>query len=305
MAVGNAAVAAGRRFSPSNATTNVPKEKLRSSNAKTLKVQRPNNLTSGLSSQFKHLSVAEFVDLARPEGSKMLFNLCEKQTLFLPNPQYMTRVQKGDIEEYMRRDIVEWMYKLNVHFDYLHETFAVAVNLFDRFLSMVKVKPLHLQLIAATSVLLAAKTQEAWNTYPAFNDLVPAGNFSFSACDLQKMEKLIITKLSWNLNPITPHVVIHQLMRFVNVRSEEARAKIITEAENMVNSCLLESHFLIFRPSTLAACAVMMAMSEIGEACATDKDLRQILFLTSTKHEVFNQCSDDLKRLQINVTPAL
>lgn len=303
MAVGSTTVATGRRFSPTGTQTVVSKEKLRSCNSKPLKITRTS--TFGLSSQFKNLSVDSFEQLTRPEGSKMLFNMCDIQTQFLANPQYLTRVQKGDIEEGMRRDIVEWMYKLNVHFEYLHETFAVAVNLFDRFLSQVKVKPLHLQLIAATSLLLAAKIQEAWNTHPAFNDLVPAGNYSFSACDLQKMEKLMITKLSWNLNPVTPHVVLHQLMRFVDVKNESVRAKVIEEGENLINSCLLESHFMIFRPSTLAACVAMMALNEMGELEHGDKKLRLVLFLTSTKPEIFDQCTDDLKRIRINVAPAL
>eukprot|EP01137_Pigoraptor_chileana_P017572 Opistho-2@75848 len=42
---------------------------------------------------------------------------------FLPRANYVNRVQRGEVRESMRDDVVEWLLKLNEQFEYSAETF--------------------------------------------------------------------------------------------------------------------------------------------------------------------------------------
>lgn len=71
-----------------------------------------------LSLQFTKLSMADlaqesgkliFNGATQTLGSKLLSNLVEQQTKFLPLPDYLKRVQKDSIKEFMRYEIVNWL----------------------------------------------------------------------------------------------------------------------------------------------------------------------------------------------------
>lgn len=83
---------------------------------------KPFRKNDALSNQFTKLCMADLatdgakllvngnqVQVPQPIGSKLLSNLLEEQTRYLPHPEYLKKVQKDGIEEYMRHDIVSWM----------------------------------------------------------------------------------------------------------------------------------------------------------------------------------------------------
>lgn len=83
---------------------------------------KPFRKNDALANQFTKLCMADLandgakllvsgsqVQVPQPIGSKLLSNLLEDQTRYLPHPEYLKKVQKDGIEEYMRHDIVSWM----------------------------------------------------------------------------------------------------------------------------------------------------------------------------------------------------
>ena len=70
-------------------------------------------------------------------------------------PAYMT-LQK-DINASMRTILVDWLIEVQENFELFHETLYLAVKLTDRYLSQKDVKREYLQLVGATSMLIAAK----------------------------------------------------------------------------------------------------------------------------------------------------
>eukprot|EP01135_Chromosphaera_perkinsii_P009940 Nk52_evm33s1967 gene=Nk52_evmTU33s1967 len=190
---------------------------------------------------------------------KILERALENEKRYRPNALYLSFVQKSEIKEFMRRDIVEWMQKLNSHFHFESETFATAVNYMDRFLSTMKVKPNHLQIIGVCCLLLASKFQEAWNTHPSLKELVIACNHMYTASDIERMEKLVINKLNWEMHSVTPHVVAHQIATSLPL-DKDARERLAVEAETYLDGCLRHSDCLKFPPHVLAVCAVALCL---------------------------------------------
>jgi hypothetical protein len=70
-------------------------------------------------------------------------------------PAYMT--SQPDITETMRTILVDWLIEVQENFELFHETLYLAVQITDRYLSLQDVKREYLQLVGATSMLIAAK----------------------------------------------------------------------------------------------------------------------------------------------------
>ena len=66
-----------------------------------------------------------------------------------------------DINASMRTILVDWLIEVQENFELFHETLYLAVQLTDRYLSRKQVKREYLQLVGATSMLIAAKF-EVW-----------------------------------------------------------------------------------------------------------------------------------------------
>ena len=65
--------------------------------------------------------------------------------------------EQKDINASMRTILVDWLIEVQENFELFHETLYLAVKLTDRYLSKKEVKREYLQLVGATSMLIAAK----------------------------------------------------------------------------------------------------------------------------------------------------
>lgn len=70
-------------------------------------------------------------------------------------PAYMS--SQPDISASMRTILVDWLIEVQENFELFHETLYLAVQLTDRYLAKRDVKREYLQLVGATSMLIAAK----------------------------------------------------------------------------------------------------------------------------------------------------
>ena len=64
---------------------------------------------------------------------------------------------QSDIHGNMRTILVDWLIEVQENFELFHETLYLAVKLVDLYLSKKDVKREYLQLVGATSMLIAAK----------------------------------------------------------------------------------------------------------------------------------------------------
>lgn len=204
---------------------------------------------------------------AEPTQSKLLMNLIDKEDAFMPVRQYLKRVQRDEITPDMRRDVLESLLRLTSRFCEHGESFAHAVQIFDRFLSKVRVRPEHLQLIGVASFLIASKMCEAWNTHASPKELCIAADHLFTVNDLTRMEKIIINKLAWEVSSVTPHLFLHQIRECyvgTEMSMEFLDSNVIPNAESLVERALCHYDFCEFRPSALAASAMAFAFLRAG-----------------------------------------
>ncbi|KJE93084.1 hypothetical protein CAOG_03927 [Capsaspora owczarzaki ATCC 30864] len=242
------------------------------------------------------------------QASKILANMLQTQHGYLPTLNFLRRIQKDEIQEFMRRDILEWLLRVSQHFEHHAETFATAVNLFDRFLSTLKVKPTHLQLIAATALLIAAKSQEQWNTHPTLSSLINASNAAFACSDILRMERIILARLKWTLATVTPHLLIHQMVPCLEQTlqfSAQQLDRLIRDAEAYSDAALIEYRYANQLPSTIACGALLCALARTSRG-VHDKDLISgLLSLSGTEYDAASACFMDMKALLVDDGPVM
>ncbi|KAL3509539.1 hypothetical protein ACH5RR_028940 [Cinchona calisaya] len=139
----------------------------------------------------------------------------------------------------------------------------LAINYLDRFLSCQPFsdgKPWILRLVAVSCVSLAMKMRKSESSVPCMqND----ESFIFGSQTIERMELLILGALKWRMRSITPFCFINyfiSLFKFKDLPSTQAlRARaleIILKAQN-------EFKLLEFKPSIIAASALLSASHEL------------------------------------------
>ena len=104
-----------------------------------------------------------------PEYAEEIFNNEKvKGNQVLPNCSYMTF--QTDINEKMRRILIDWLLKVHSKFKLLPETFYLTVNIIDRYLSKETISRKVLQLIGVTAMHISWKYEEIYP--PEANDFV-------------------------------------------------------------------------------------------------------------------------------------
>lgn len=67
-----------------------------------------------------------------------------------------------EINEKMRLILVEWLIDVHVRFELNPETFYLAINILDRFLSLKPVPRKELQLVGLSALHMSSKYEEIW-----------------------------------------------------------------------------------------------------------------------------------------------
>lgn len=112
---------------------------------------------------------------------------------------------------------VKDLLSLTQFFGFHTETFSLAVNFLDRFLSKMKVQPKHLGCVGLSCFYLAVKATEEERNVPLATDLIRISQYRFTVSDMMRMEKIVLEKLSWKVKATTAfqflqlyHSLIHE-----------------------------------------------------------------------------------------------
>merc|ERR1719412_3503546 len=103
----------------------------------------------------------------------------------------------GCITAEMRHTLLNWLVAVNGQFQFTLETWCLAVNLLDRFLSMQPLNKDCLQLVGLTAFFIAAKQEEV--EPPEISELVSLCARSYEHKQFQWMEIIILTHLNFRL----------------------------------------------------------------------------------------------------------
>lgn len=98
---------------------------------------------------------------------------------------------------------VKDLLSLTQFFGFDTETFSLAVNLLDRFLSKMKVQAKHLGCVGLSCFYLAVKSIEEERNVPLATDLIRLSQYRFTVSDLMRMEKIVLEKVCWKVKATT------------------------------------------------------------------------------------------------------
>jgi hypothetical protein len=148
--------------------------------------------------------------------------------------------------------LVDWLAELYIRTRILSETFFLTVNIVDRFLATRAVARNRLQLVGAAALLIACKFEECYA--PRIAELVHFCENAYSAVDMLRMERIILSSLHYNLGIATP---LHFLRRF----SKAAYSDPVTHSlsKYLIELTATEYGMLVHLPSEIAAASVYVA----------------------------------------------
>ncbi|KAL1823109.1 hypothetical protein ACET3Z_009887 [Daucus carota] len=139
----------------------------------------------------------------------------------------------------------------------------LAINYLDRFLSTGAIqdgKSWILELVAVSCVSLASKISK---TEVYVTHIQHDGKFYFDKKTIGRMELLILDALKWRMRSITPFSFTHFFVSFFEVQDPPLTQALTARATEIIFKSQCEFKILEFRPSLVAASAVLSAAHEL------------------------------------------
>jgi len=201
----------------------------------------------------------------------ILLNSREREAEFMPNPNYLTKMQAeltGELRAgEMRSLVVDWLVEVHSKMKMQQETLYLAINMLDRYLSTTSVQPKTLQLIAVACLLIASKYEDTWP--PEVKDLVWICQNAFTREDVLNAEVQVLNKLKFVM---TFHSPLFWLIRFGRIIGLTERLQCF--AQYLIELLMPQPSYLPYTPSMIAAAALHLTlrtfkkdMKDMGVVC--------------------------------------
>ncbi|KAG8059359.1 hypothetical protein GUJ93_ZPchr0002g24981 [Zizania palustris] len=212
------------------------------------------------------------------QSDECIAALVETEEKHMPMEGYHQRLlqRPGGLDlAAIRRDAVDWIWKVIEHYNFAPLTAVLSMNYLDRFLSEYELpegKAWMTQLLAVACLSLAAKMEETLVPLPL--DLqVAEAKFVFEARTIKRMELLVLSTLKWRMQAVTACSFIDY---FLNKFSDHDAPSLlaISRSIDLILSTAKEVEFLAFRPSEIAVSVALTALGEwrssvLFERCGT------------------------------------
>ena len=171
----------------------------------------------------------------------------------------------------MRAILIDWLVEVHEKFQCYPETLFLTINLMDRFLSKNKVTLSKLQLLAVTSLFIAAKFEEV--NLPKLSDYAYITDGAASKNDIKNAEMFMLTSLEFNIGWPNP-------MNFLRRISKADRYDFQTRsiAKFLLEFIMCCHKFVDIKPSVTSAMAMFVAKK------ITEKDQTKPIWDETFKH---------------------
>lgn len=159
---------------------------------------------------------------------------------------------------------VEDLWSLNNFFALSMETFVLAVNILDRFLAIMKVKPKHLSCIGVCCFQLAARVVEEECNIPSVHDMIRISQCKCTVSDMKRMEKIISEKLHFEFEATTALTFLHLYHMIVLCHTSERKELLnLDKLEAQLKACNCRLVFSKAKPSVLALCLLTLEVETL------------------------------------------
>ncbi|CAF1634581.1 unnamed protein product [Adineta ricciae] len=199
-----------------------------------------------------------------------LERLCEKEQRTWKE-RIFNQMRLDEVNSSQRNHASLWLRKVAVSMHFGIDTYALSVDLLDRFLATLKVRPKFLECLAVGCLYIAAKCKEEDDTIPITPEFVIDCNSSCSANELLRMERLILEKFDWFADFVTSvdFLQIYFALLLSKTGSqhngedgEKALVDKYTDLELKLASCLQHHRLASFKPSILALALISLELEK-------------------------------------------
>ncbi|KAJ3431206.1 g1/s-specific cyclin-e1 [Anaeramoeba flamelloides] len=125
----------------------------------------------------------------------------KREKHYQADPFYLNRQQFTEIE---RIEIINWLSLICEEYELQQETFLIAINIFERYLSLYDDFPLQLlKVLGVVSLFIASKVEEIYSL--TISDLINIMDDKIKKQTLLKFEMSIFNSLKFRTSPVTTH----------------------------------------------------------------------------------------------------
>jgi len=169
-----------------------------------------------------------------------------------PDPAYLVSVQDAITEE-MRAVVVDWLVDVCAQCKFCQETLFLAVDYFDRYLSLQPIMPDYVQLVAVTCLFIACKYEEIYT--PELNVMVYMTAGTYRREQIICLELEILEQLDFKLTSATVWSFLRIYQQSLDSNEDEREF-----ASLLIELSLLDIRLLEYLPSVRALAAAGLAM---------------------------------------------
>ncbi|KAL4064511.1 cyclin-like protein [Scleroderma citrinum] len=174
----------------------------------------------------------------------------------MPNPDYMEA--QNEITWAMRQTLVDWLLQVHLRWHMLPETFWIAINIVDRFLTRRVVSLTKLQLVGVTAMFIAAKYEEI--LAPSVDEFVFMTENGYTKEEILKGERIVLQTLDFK---VSQYCSPYSWMRRIS-KADDYDIQTRTLGKFLAEITLLDHRFLRCKPSLISAVAMYSARKMLG-----------------------------------------
>jgi len=200
------------------------------------------------------------------DDERVFLNLLANEERYMPTSSYFRTLQP-DLKPFMRKMVVDWMLEVCDEQRCDDDVFALAVNYFDRFLSLggAPVAKNQLQLLGAVSMFIASKLKESLPGLSGEKLVIYTDN-SITLKQLFDWELLLLSKLRWDMAAITPLDFLDQLLWRMTFPVTFDVGRVRERALCVALLTYTDHKFSHYPPSMIAATCITFAVRYLRES---------------------------------------
>jgi cyclin E len=195
--------------------------------------------------------------------------MLKKEEMYIRDPYMLA--QHPTLQPRMRSILLDWLIEVCEVYRLHRETFYLATDFIDRYLSVTKnVQKQQLQLLGISSLFVAAKLEEIYP--PKLAEFAYVTDGACTENEILDQELVLLKALKWDLSPMTVNSWLNVFLQLVNMDSIEERehnfvfpqysSHAFIQIARLLDLCFLDLDCLQFSYSILATSAVYHMSSE-------------------------------------------
>ena len=160
-----------------------------------------------------------------------------------------------------RAEVMDWLVEVAEEYQLQTMTLYIAVNVFDRFLSQVRLRRCPPRLLGCTCMLIASKFHETFP--PEVDAFVEITSEAFSREQIIDLEGKVLEYIKYQVTVATPITFLDRLTLVTQAPDQEKHM-----AQFLSELTLPEYEMLKHRGSLVAAAALVLSRLTMGDADA-------------------------------------